>query len=77
MRCIRTNTLSAMDLGMRAINPQDALQEHVIYLALQRCYYRRVSAALLGVAIAAKAIDITNDHEEQGRKRNYTEPTEK
>jgi hypothetical protein len=28
-----TNALSAMDKGPRVINPQDELQEHVIYFA--------------------------------------------
>jgi hypothetical protein len=32
-----TNALSAMDVIPRVINPQDTLQEHVIYFASARC----------------------------------------
>ena len=52
-------------MGLRVINPQGALQEYVIYLALQRCYHRRVAAALLEEAMVAKPVDITNDYNER------------
>ena len=32
-----TNALSAMNVISRVISPQDALQEHVIYFASERC----------------------------------------